>query len=121
MFLRTDGDRAVVRLDDGSEVALRIVGSYMPANGDTVRITRDGGNTLVDGLATPREPVGVIETVTPRTDGEGVTVLVATVRTVDNKTQTVEVLDHVTDPAPGDSVVVLAGFIIGRRRVPTTS
>jgi hypothetical protein len=107
---------------DGSEASLRIVGSYMPAIGDIVRITRDGGNTLVDGLATPREPVGTILTVAPRTDGEGVTVLVASVRTTDGKTLTgVEILDHVTDPAPGDSVVVLANFIIGRRRVPTTS
>ena len=112
----------MIRLDDGTESALRIVGSYMPAPGDTVRITRDGSNTVVDGLATPREPVGTIVSVAPLTDPNGVTVLAATVRTSDNKTLTgVEILDHVSTPAPGDSVVVLAGYIIGRRRVPTTS
>lgn len=121
-FVGTDGDRAVVRLDTGEEVSLRVVGSYMPTNGDTVRITRDGANTLVDGLATPREPAGTIVSVGPSTSVSGVTVLTATVRTDDNRTLTdVEVLDHITNPAPGDSVVVLAGFIIGRRRAATSS
>jgi hypothetical protein len=121
-FLGSDGDRARIRLDDGSEVLLRIVGSYMPTEGDTVRITRDGSTVLVDGLAVPREPIGSIVDVGPRTDAEGRTLLTATVRTKDNRLlSSVEVLDHIIDPAPGDSVVVFAGFIIGRRRVPTTS
>ncbi|PPG34530.1 hypothetical protein [Rathayibacter sp. AY2B9] len=121
-FIGSDGDRARVRLDSGSEMLLRIVGSYMPTPGDTVRITRDGGTILVDGLAFPREPIGSIVDVGPSRDAQGRTVLAATVRTQDNRLLSrVEVLDHITDPAPGDSVVVFAGFIIGRRRVPTTS
>ncbi|PPF18262.1 hypothetical protein C5B92_07030 [Rathayibacter sp. AY1A4] len=120
-FLGADGDRARVRLETGAEVSLRIVGSYMPTNGDIVRITRDGSTVLVDGLATPREPIGTIEAV-GRSGVSGRSVLTATVRTQDNRLLAgIEVLDHITDPAAGDSVVVFAGFIIGRRRAPTTS
>jgi hypothetical protein len=120
-FVGTDGDRAVVQLDTGTKVSLRIVGSYMPTVGDTVRITRDGNTILVDGLAAPRQPIGTIEAV-GLSGVDGQSVLTATVRTQDNRIlNRVEVLDHITDPAAGDSVVVFAGFIIGRRRVPTSS
>jgi hypothetical protein len=118
-FVGSNGDRALVLLDDGSRVSLRIVGSYMPQPDDIVRISRDDRGTVVDGLATPRQPVGTILSLGTRQEGKS-TVPVADVRTVDQKTQTVEILDHVIDPKPGDVVVVLAGFIIGRRRAPST-
>ena len=115
-FVGSDGDRAVVLLDGGQRVSLRMVGPYMPQVDDIVRITQDARGAVVDGLATPRQPFATFVSVQM---GPG-SVLTATVRTDDLKTPTVELLDHVVDPKPGDRVVILAGYIIGRVRAPLT-
>lgn len=110
-FVSFDGNRAVVRLDDGSEVALRMIGSYLPQPGDIVRVTRDEGGVVVDGLAVPRQPTATI--LRSRLEGAS-SRLVYEVRTTDDRTQVVEALDHIPNPAPGDVVVLFANYIIGR-------
>lgn len=112
-FVSSDGDRAVVALEDGSRPSLRIVGSYLPQPGDTVRITRDASGFVVDGLATPRQPLGTVV----EFDADAGAALV---RTIDEKLLTFPLLDSAPDLTPGDTVVVLAGYIIGRPRVPLT-
>jgi hypothetical protein len=113
-FVRSENDRAVVRFAGSpDEVALRMVGSYLPQPGDVVRVTRTGSETVVDGLATPRQPVGRVEAF----DAAAGTALV---RTLDDKLLTFPLLDSAPDLTPGDTVVVLAGYIIGRPRAPLT-
>lgn len=111
-FERAENGRAVVRLGDTGELAtLRMVGSYMPMPEDLVRITRSGSETVVDGLATPRQPVGVIEQVRAPVDGRPLEVVV---RSLDDRLQNAGVADHVVNPTPGDTVLVFAGYVIGR-------
>lgn len=112
-FVKSDMGRAVVAFEGGARATLRIVGSEMPQPNDIVRISRDERGTVVDGLAIPRQPVG---TVTEAQAEAGT----ATVRYDDGRQQTVPALDHVPTLTPGDTVLVFAGHIIGRVRVPPT-